>query len=48
MTEAEGHKLVESRCVVCGETVWWPKESALPPACGTHNYEDVFAAVEEE
>ena len=40
--------LTEQRCVVCSETVWWPKDATLPPACGTHDYEEVFEAVEDQ
>ena len=30
--------------IVCGERISWDSKSTLPPACGKHEYEEVFMA----
>lgn len=42
-----GNDCIERRCIVCSINVWWPRKSTLPPACGSHDYEEVFEAFEE-
>ena len=36
-------KLIDMRCIVCGNIISWD-DSELPPACGDHSYREVFEA----
>ena len=38
--------MYEATCIVCGETVWWDRDSTLPPACNQHEYIEVYEAAE--
>lgn len=35
-----------AKCIVCSETVWWDRDSALPAACNQHTYIEVYEAAE--